>query len=196
MLGSPSNLMGEKVGDHGNGRRAVAIIGTGANGTVDVRVKKPGLEGNKYTIEVITTTITNQPLTANLIGDKGQDLRLILATNSSGQLDGSANTANQVAAAFNDLTLNGEQIFVAEAGGNGGSSLTAAVPKKPFQGGVEGKDYAYKISALDDSGETLASDTIVLQDCHPAMNDDYYIGLSWDPVPGAKGYKRRGADGC
>lgn len=189
MLESPQNLKALKVGDHGHGRRSAAVIGSGIDGLIDVRIKKPGLEGNKYTIEVITTSITNQPLTANIIGEENKDLRIILATDGSGILSNSSNKAKLVAVAIEALQINGEQIFVAEASGTGETPLVKEEVKKQFNGGVEGKDYSYKITALDDSGETLCSNTVTLTDCHPNINNDYYISLSWNPVLGAKGYK-------
>lgn len=189
MLAPPQNFQATKVGDHGHGRRASAVIGSGIDGEVDVRVKKPGLEGNEYTIEVITTTITDQPLTANIVGEKNKDLRIILGTDSIGALNNIANTATLVAAAIESLQIDGEQIFVANSSGTGETPLSSEEAKKLFQDGVEGKNYSYKVTALDDSGETLATDIVTLEDCHPNMNEEYYINLSWDEVLGAKGYK-------
>ncbi len=189
ILEAPSNFQAIKVGDHGHGRRAAAVIGSGINGAVDVRVKKPGLEGNEYTIEVITTPLTDQPLTANIIGEENKDLRIILATDSTGDLNTDANKASLVAAAIENIQIDGEQIFVAEVNGTGEELLTIEETKKLFHGGVEGKDYAYRVTALDDSGETLASEIFILTDCHPSMNDEYYINLSWSPVIGARTYK-------
>lgn len=189
MLEVPSNVQAVKMGDHGHGRRAVALIGSGTDGTVEIRVKKPGVEGNEYTVEVITTVITNQPLTASLIGEENKDLRIILATDSDGNLDNDANKASLVAAAIEVIEKDGEQVFVAEASGTGEAPLTEEEEQKSFQDGVAGKDYAYRVSALDASGETLASQAVILEDCHPNMNEDYYVALSWGGVTGATGYK-------
>lgn len=189
MLTSPAGVEAQKIGDHGHGRRAAALIGSGTDGTVDVRVAQPGLEGNEYTVEVITTQISNQPLTANLIGEEDKDLRIILATDSEGALDDDANKASLVAAIIETLEKNEEPVFVAEASGTGEAPLTGEEEQKLFQGGVAGKDYSYKVSALDASGETLASEAVLVEDCHPEMNEDYYVSLAWEEVPGAVSYK-------
>lgn len=48
---------------------------------------------------------------------------------------------------------------------------------------------SYRVSAIDHTGETLASEAVVVNDCRDVFDEENYIKLTWDAVPGAIGYR-------
>lgn len=48
---------------------------------------------------------------------------------------------------------------------------------------------SYRISAIDHTGETLASEAVIVDGCLDVFDQDNYVKLEWNPVPGAIGYR-------
>lgn len=54
-------------------------------------------------------------------------------------------------------------------------------------GGVN--SYSYRVSAVDDSGETLASSAVLIENCLNDFTDTDYVSLSWNAISGANKYR-------
>jgi hypothetical protein len=131
---------------------AVAAIGTGANGTVNV-VADVGLSGplgNTATVEVVDPAPANGALSAV---DVAGVLTVTLAV-AAGVLDTAANTATLVAAAIDAL-----DDFSATASGTGADSLDAAEGPTPFAGGFSVASVSFGPETLEDTGTTEASNS-------------------------------------
>jgi len=50
-------------------------------------------------------------------------------------------------------------------------------------------EYSYRLTAFDHSGETLASESVTVTDCLETFDEENYVRLTWDAVPGAVGYR-------
>jgi len=111
--------------------KASTTIGSGDNGTVTVTADIAWEAGNDYTIEVVVDAGANAGMTAELTGN---DILITLGTGASaGVVDNAKNTATLIETAINAIVGKG---FTADASGTGASSITGAVTKKNFTGGV------------------------------------------------------------
>jgi hypothetical protein len=133
---------------------AVAAIGTGANGTVNIIAVDglSGAAGNSATVEVVDPTPTNGPLSAV---DVAGVLTVTLAV-AAGVLDTASNTATLVAAAIDAL-----DDFSATASGTGADSLALDEGPTSFAGGSfqQLSSNNFGPQALAGSGTTEASNS-------------------------------------
>lgn len=109
-----------------SGASATGSIGSGGDGVVTVTVDATGTLGNEYTLSVVPGTGASVVLSAIL---NGTAITVTLATDGSGTLDPSANTATLVAGVIHALTG-----VSATASGTGATAITAGT--STFTGGV------------------------------------------------------------
>lgn len=153
-VGSTPLTLAESVKNFRDGR-AETSVGSGANGTVTIRVNEPGTNGNGYTVAVVLGVGSNRPLITELVGvaENPRNLVITLGTNRAGGLSSSKNTATRVAAAINKLPA-----FTATASGTGGTALTVAEAQKNFGSGA---------NRLRDSANTAGLVASAVRECDP-----------------------------
>ena len=88
-----------------------------------------------------------------------------------------------------NITLTGGNLTVGQLSAPGTPTCT--------QEGTTGAIvYEFKITALNDNGETTASTQCQVADGHATIDADNYIQITWDPVDGATKYQVYGCEGA
>jgi hypothetical protein len=112
-----------------SGVSAMVDIGAGENGVVTIAVDEAGSDGNDYTVGVVEGDGNDVALSASITDG---DITVTLATDGTGALDDTANTATLVTAEVDGLTG-----VSATASGDGSTALDNAEGPKNFAGGVD-----------------------------------------------------------
>ncbi len=124
----------------GTGTAALASIGAGTNGTVNLAAATPGVAGNAFTVEVVAGVGNNVAMS---VAYAAPAFTVTLGTDGGGALDPTKNAATLIAAAA-AWAANG---VTATASGTGADPLTGAEGPTTFVGGAEAITAAGKVNA-------------------------------------------------
>lgn len=113
-----------------NARKGSINIGAGDNGIVSISYDKIGLDGNDYSLEVVTQVGNNLEMSAVLAGTK---LTITLGTDALGDESVTSNTALLISGAVDALPE-----FVSTYSGTGETPIVTGIEETSLNGGQLG----------------------------------------------------------